>query len=291
MKRLALAVAVAVAVITLACGSLLALEKRSYCIKDDVRVETFQDCFLQYYYHIPCESPTESWFWALYDWRRDDIIGQVFTIGDMSMSGYASCDSAECHHITGLRVLDFADYSQAYPGLYTVRYDVYCADELGCPAGPPLWSSDPVEPVSEWSIVPIDPPIGLTECCIDTGPPPLSPRILVTATHIGSDCTYPQWGLDNISTAIEQGCDLHELGCLPALYPRPELGYYSTIHSGYYGLDFEHCPPIWFLDGDDTTEDGSLYGHIELAWRLYISCLGPVAVQPTTWGSLKALYR
>ena len=84
---------------------------------------------------------------------------------------------------------------------------------------------------------------------------------------------------------------MHDIGCLPALYPRPHTGHYPTIHSGYYGVNFQYCPPLWFLDGRDQTDDGTEYGFIELAWRIYLSCGGPTAAETPAWSTIKALYR
>jgi hypothetical protein len=83
---------------------------------------------------------------------------------------------------------------------------------------------------------------------------------------------------------------MHDVGCLPALYPRPFVGPHSIVHSGYYGVGFEFIPPLVFADGADTTEDGSVYGFIELAWKLLLECQGP-ATEPTSWSSIKAIYR
>lgn len=99
------------------------------------------------------------------------------------------------------------------------------------------------------------------------------------------------WGADNISTPLGEGCPMHDLGCLPALYPRPYVGHYSIMHSGYYGQGFEYCPPLWFKDGNDTTADGSQYGFVELKWRIYLACSGPTATEGTTWGDIKSMYR
>ena len=86
------------------------------------------------------------------------------------------------------------------------------------------------------------------------------------------------------------GCAMHDRGCLPAVYPRPSTSHYSIIHSGYYGIDFEYVPPLFFLDGADTNEDGSIYGFLELAWKISLECEGP-GTEPATWGNIKAIYR
>ncbi|MFZ1946326.1 MAG: hypothetical protein WAW06_02150, partial [bacterium] len=191
-----------------------------------------------------------------------------------------------------IRVLDFAGYGTLYPGLFTTQFSIWCADEYGCPVpgpgGCPLWQSGPVELcVGGWNYVVVDPPACVTYC--GTGDPKCYPRFLVTAKHIGWHAAYPQWGFDNIATPIRLACAMHDTGCLAALYPRPYVSHYSTIHSGYYGVDFAYCPPQWFLDGGDTV--GNVYGFIELAWRVYLVNSGPTATQPSTWGNIKAMYR
>jgi hypothetical protein len=85
---------------------------------------------------------------------------------------------------------------------------------------------------------------------------------------------------------------MHDTGCLPALYPRPEASHYATVHSGYYGTGvIQYCPPQWFIDQGDTTPDGTQYGFIELAWRIYLICTGPTGLEGTSWGKIKSMYR
>jgi hypothetical protein len=64
------------------------------------------------------------------------------------------------------------------------------------------------------------------------------------------------------------------------------------VHGGYFGTyPFQYSPPLGFLDGGDTTHDGSQFGFIELAWRIYVLCQGPTAAEPTSWSSIKAMFR
>lgn len=268
-------------------ASLFAIEKRQYRMREDFGMEPLQGCTLQYYYYVPC--PTYAWFWAFYDWNCGDIIGTVFTVGETGTGGNTPCDPENCHDIVGLSVLDFAGYGTAYPGLFTVEFNVYCADENSAPIGPSLGSSGPFETTKGWNNIIFDPSIPVTQCAT-SGPPLAYPRILIAATHTGTQCTYPQWALDNISAPSLQGCAMHDLGCQPAAYPRPLGGPDSLMHSGYYGVDFAYIPPQVFEDGADTTEDGSVYGFIELAWKLLLQCQGP-STKPTTWSSIKSIYR
>jgi hypothetical protein len=268
----------------------------AYQFHDDFGVASGADCVLQYYYYIPC--PSSSWFWPLWGppgggmWEPGDVIGKWFQVGDSPTGGFLPCDPTECQSIGVIRFLQTCPYSSsAYPNLW--RFDVYCSDEYGCPVSHSLWQSEALEPGYGWNTILIDPPVSVCPCAIDPGPPPTGPRILVTATNVSvSSATDPVYfAADNISQSVESGCDMHDVGCQPALYPRPEAGHYGSIHSGYYGRDVAYCPAVWFRDKGDTTPNASQYGYIELAWQIYLFCYGPTRSQATTWGSIKSIYR
>jgi hypothetical protein len=158
--------------------------------------------------------------------------------------------------------------------------------------GPSLWCSGETELGYGWNYIELNPPISVCGCSVEPGEPPSAPRILIAATNLSEyACFYPEWGCDNISTQVLNGCEMHEFGCLGALYPRPYNSYYSTMHSGFYGQNFEYCPPEWFRDQGDTTPDATEYGYVELAWRIYLVCNGPTAAKSATWGGIKAMYR
>ena len=144
-----------------------------------------------------------------------------------------------------------------------------------------------------WNYVNVDLPISSCGCTTDPGPPPSAPRILVTITvEAGTPPWCMELGGDNISDAVLEGCDMHEYGCLPALYPRPYVSHYTTMHSGFYRqLGVLYDPPKLIRDRNDTTPDRTQYGYIELAWRVYLTCSGPTKASPTTWGNVKSLYR
>ena len=283
----------AIVLVLVLATSALALEKKAYTMREDFGTEPLYDCALNYYYYIPC--PTYSWFWAFTGWEYEDIIGTWYTVGDMSMGGWATCDPATCFELEQIRILDFAGYGIQYPGWFSVIFDVYCADALGCPVGEPLWTSTPQDFGFGWNYVVVDPPICLDDCATITDPALQAPRIVVTATHIGTNYPYPiypAWGMDNISTAIEVACELHEDSCLDALYPRPMVSHYAEMHSGYFGQGaFTYCPVYYFCDGRDTSANCDLYGGIELCWRIYLICQGPTATEPSTWGNIKSMYR
>ena len=264
-------------------------KKQAFKMREDFGTEPLSDCYLQYYYYIPC--PTYTWFWAWYYGTYGDMRGTFFRVGDTSTGSGQACDPLDCHRLEMIRILDFAGYGTIYPDLFTVVFDIWCSDEYGCPVGPSLWNSGLFETNYAWTYITVDPPLCITDCCVDPGPPPGGPRVLVTATHVGLHPWYPQWGMDNISTALFMACEMHDVSSLAALYPRPYNSHYETVHSGFYGNDFRYCPPLWFYDGRDTSTNGTQYGCIELAWRIYLSCTGPSATEPTTWGNIKSMYR
>jgi hypothetical protein len=218
------------------------------------------------------------------------MIGVFFDLRDITMGGWDQCDTISCMELKRFRILDFAGYGVVYPGLCTVEFDVYCSDEHGGPVGPSLWNSGPYETDYSWNYVDVDPAVNLSTCVSPPESTHAAPRILIAATHTGSFGRYPSWGLDNMSTPVELACELHDDGCLPALYPRPHNSHYSTIHTGFYGAEFAYNPPLWFMDGRDTTNDGTMFGYIELAWRIYTLCSEP-STDAATWGSIKAMYR
>ena len=280
-----------IALVLVLATSAFGLEKKAYQMRDDFGMEPQYDGALQFYYYIPC--PTYSWFWSYTGWDPGDIIGMGFPIGAQGTGGYDPVDPYDCATIEQLRILDFAGYGTVYPGLFTVEFDLYCWNPDG-PIGHhmPLWNSGPWETGFAWNYIPVDPFICLSYCpwggVYGTAPGPV---VVMTATHTGTNGIYPAWGMDNISTAIEVACAMHDLGCLPAVWPRgaPGLG---GVHGGYFGTYLgEYDPPLGFLDGDDTTPDGSMFGFIELAWRVYIGCYGPTSAEPSTWGNIKSMYK
>jgi len=271
------------------------LEKKAVQMREDFGSEPLVGCNLQYSYYIPC--PTYSWFWSFSGWPVNQVVGAWFQIGDPSMTystgcpPFTACDPTLFQTITQFRVLDFAGYGTVYPGLFTVNFQIWCADVNGCPVGDALWSSGPAELCTAgWNYIDVAPDLCLSDCATEfVGEIPIAPRFLVTATHIGTNAAYPQWGFDSISSPLALGCTMHDTGCCPALYPRPAVSHYTTMHSGDYGVNFAYCPPYWVLNPGDSV--GDVWGCIEMAWRVYMVDSGPTATEPSTWGNIKAMYK
>ena len=278
MKLVCLGCAVLTALaVTYVADSSCALEIAPYRMADDFAVEPpplAADWALQYYYYIP--APTASWFWGA-NLEPGEILGVCYHLGDLSTGGYSSPDPEADYEyqLVGFRILDFAGYGRVYPGLYTVEFDIYCADYLGCPVGHSLWNSGQRETGYGWNYVDVDPSLDICECASVSHPYLcFSPRFIILATQLGQRAGSPAWGLDNISSPARAGVDMHDVGGLPALYPRPAVSTYPLIHSGRYGQDFTYCPPQAFADGRDSTAGASEYGYLELAWRVYFDTPG-----------------
>ena len=263
------------------------LKATAYKMVEDFGTHPPHDCALQYYYYIPC--PTYSWFWAFSNWSPGDLVFVCYNIGDEGTGGFPICDPYNCHELNHIRVLDFAGYGVYYPGQYTVEFDVWCGLMYYH-----LWNSGPWETDYGWNYIPVDPSLCLTPC-LDYS----EFCVFVTATHTGTDGRYPAWGCDNISKAIADGCVMHDIGCLPALYPRgaPECCgvKFGPGHSGYCPGGICTPPLMGFCDGADTTcgpgGGGTQFGYLELAWRIYLDCTGFTATESTKWGAIKSMYR
>jgi hypothetical protein len=290
---------IVLALVLVFASSAFALEKKAYQMRDDFGTEPLANAYdgaLNYYYYVPC--PTSSWFWSFTGWVPGEVIGHCFTLSDEGTGGYPIADPYDAQTLSRIRILDFAGYGTVYPGQFTVEFDIYCADEC-CDVAAPLvhvWNSGPYETGFAWNYVEINEPDGvcLTVPCGEIDPGALiGHSFVITATHTGTDGIYPAWGMDNLSTPVGFACVMHDYGCLPAVYPRFACGAgFPQVHSGYIGtFPFEYWPPLAFLDGRDTTPDGSMFGAIELAWRAYFLNSGPTATEPSSWGNIKSMYR
>jgi hypothetical protein len=268
------------------------LEVRPYQMEDDFDNGLLYDLGLQYYYYIPC--PTYSWFWGYSGWEPGDVLGASFTIGDTPTGPFVPGCPYSCDLLDFICVLDLAGYGQIYPGFFTIEMDCYCSDESGNPAQH-IWNSGPLETAFGWNYFLVSPGIQLDQVCQDYVQ---HPTIIVTMTFTGTEGAYPAVGFDNIGTAVEAACQMHEYACLPVSYPRGWAGGDDPrVHSGYVGrYAFEYWPPLALPDGMCSGGYPPVpYGCVEAAWRLYLGCWGPTespaAEAPASWGEIKSLYR
>jgi hypothetical protein len=249
-------------------------EVKACRMREDFGSEPLYDCVLQYYYHIPC--PTYSWFWAYYGWEPGDILSTSFRLSDQGTGGYDVCDPIICTGLDQIRILDFAGYGTIYPGLFTIEMSVYCSDASPYP-GYSLWRSGPLETHFGWNYFDVNDPDGRplsVAGCFDG----VATSFAVTMHMVGSEGVYPMVGFDNIGTALEVACELHDRGCMPAVYPRDWAGGEEPrVHSGYVGQSrFQYWPPLGMPDGT-CVSPGSVCerGFVEAAWRIYMACWSP----------------
>jgi hypothetical protein len=272
-------------------------EAKPYKMVDDFGIPPLYDCGLQYYYYIPC--PTGSWFWAYSGWGPGDILATVFTMGEQGTGAFVPCDPYVCAHIEAVRVLELSGYGDAYPGVYGVELDIYCCDAESYPCVH-LWNSGPLDLGFGWNNIEIRPIIEISRCAAECGDwDPASPRFALTITMVGTGSGYPAVGFDNIGSSLGAGCIMHDIGCLPVVYPRSWMGGSGErVHSGYVGrYAFEYWPPLPLPDGSVYGgETGLRCGFVEAAWRMYFHCTHvptpPCAtIHSTSWGGIKSLYR
>jgi hypothetical protein len=196
-------------------------------------------------------------------------------MGEQGTGGFYACDARQCSQGERIRVLDFAGYGTVYPGLFTIEMNAYASDGDGAPTCH-LWSSGPLETHFGWNYFEIDPPIDIHKCVEYQCP---YPTFVLTMWMIGTCGTYPAVGFDNVSTLAETGCEMHDRGSMPALYPRKPEGWSgASVHSGYVGrYHFESWPPAPLPDGKHAVDPSGAtwYGFAELAWRIYTICSGP----------------
>jgi hypothetical protein len=198
-------------------------------------------------------------------------------------------------------LLDFAGLGTVYPGLFTFEMDIYYVDTTGTPSCN-LWNSGPLESHFGWNYFEIRPPVALSFCsdfCFPWYQGCPYPTILLTMTMTGTEGTYPAIGFDNVSMPADEGCAMHDMGCLPALYPRsgPE-GEEPRVRSGFIGNGvFDFWPPKPIPDGRHAADPrgAEWYGFAEPAWRVNMICYGPSTApqqtHPSTWGAIKSLYK
>jgi hypothetical protein len=318
---------IALGLVLLLATSVFAVEPKEYLMRPDFGTEQLGDYPCQFFYHIPI-SPEDlrSYYWAFSGWDCDTWMGQCFECWHQNTYGLDPMDPLLDHTVQAIEFLDFAGYGTLYPGLFTIELCMFCQDPVTKnpvedPPGwyTPLWCSGPIETHPGWNIFYLDPPVCVTDCCLDLGPPPAYPAVLMMAHLVGTDCAYPAFAWDNMSSPTLAGFAMHDIGCLPVHYPRPYVCYWDQMHSGYYGVHpfsccdeygnpvaipapFPYCPPLNLVDPRDTTTCpgyfclpdgvvGQQYGFLELAWTIYLDRSGPTATEGTTWGNIKSMYR
>ena len=285
----------ALALVLVFATSAFAFEAKMQKARKDIGVVPLGDCYLSYYYHCPEPGTGLAYYWYVNTWDENDIFGTCYNIGDQGYGGDPACDPTLAQSLSRILFVEGSGAcGGAYPGANSCELDVYCAPEYCCgPTAPVvhLWNSGPYECNVGWNYLEIDPPLCLTDCCLDPQPD-CNPSIVVTITMTGYEHIYPEIAFDCPYAVALFGYPWHDIGCLPAVVPRgPCGGPAPAVHGGYIGsYPFQYWPPFPLCDFADSTPDCTQFGYIE--WRCTIDLLhsGPTATETSTWGNIKSMY-
>ncbi len=170
-----------------------------------------------------------------------------------------------------------------------VELEIFCANEYGCPIGPPLWGPYGFTPniSNPWQHFALG---GLPLCgCEETGPGKFV--IVITDQGYGAH-TSPYSDIESYN--INAGCQ-PDWDCTGHSYSYRCAVSYCDVYgapgpmwvSGPYGCDnVPFIPP--------GCHDYYGYGagmFTEFLFDVYIACQGPTATETDSWSEIKSLYR
>ncbi len=238
-------------------------------------------CTLSYFYTVPgC-----GWVWVIDGIEENESFGVRFNMTD-EVPFHDPCDTSACLTLDALKIMLYDVLPP--PADQSMNLRVYAAGEGGDPLGDLLGNVD-FEPsyagTASFTTEIIDftkggstPGLDLSGCGGD---------FVVILTWLNST-GHPCFVLDNISTCVESCAvdpDCCQMGTYPYVYPR------TTPHTHYYGYFGS-----WLTDPDptcdfrDSTTLCDEYGYIEGMITSYF-CTVSQATEPSTWGSIKAMYK
>jgi hypothetical protein len=244
-------------------------------IRDSGR-NTLPSCALRYYYLIPgCGYVT-----VVEDIGENLSLGMHFSMAD-TVEWYDPCDTTAC---MTLDVIDLTFYDVlAPPEDQGLNVKVYGADPLGEPTGMLLGNRD-FEPLfvdtAAVTVTAIDftndgaePGLDVSGCGGDF-------IVLVTWKN---PTGHPSLVLDDVCTCVDS-CAVNgaccAMGVAPYLYPR------LWTHTYHYGTEWLWAKQDSFCGPCDC----GTYGYLEALWTCAF-CTQSAAATPTTWSTIKALYR
>jgi len=275
-------IATGLAVLALLASSVEARQAHVVHLKPDdlVRIRGIgspsdASCELSYYYLIgDCAYVT------VYPGIENHSIGVHFNMTDV-VPWLAPCDTNRC---LTLDEIEIVLYYVLPPGNdQSMNVKVFAADENGEPVGSPLGNRDFEPAYVDTTLFPL--------CRIDFTNEGSVPGLdlsgcggnFVVLLTWKNDTGHPYLVLDNVSWCVDS-CTTNpvccQMGSEPYIYPR------TTIHTYDYGVEgsWSKGPAICDPKGCST------YGPLEALWTCRFCTLTP-ATQPTTWGTIKALYR
>jgi hypothetical protein len=271
---------IAIAALWLGSGMALAHTTRSVPLGQDdlatlkdMRAHLEVQCALSYYYLIDgCAYAT-----VVDGIEEDETYGVHFNMTDV-VPWHQACDTTACLTLDTVDLV-FYDVSEAN----AMNVKIYGADADGEPTGELLGNRDFTPGYTSpevFTTVVID----FTNSGMVDGLDLSSCRgnfvVLVTWKN---STGHPMLVLDNISTCVgncsgESPCC--DMGTYPYVYPR------AATRTYYYGVE-----NAW-AKADSIADPGgaATYGYLE-AFMTAAFCKWSAATVPTTWGSIKAIYR
>ncbi len=232
-------------------------------------------CELSYYYLI-----SDCAYVTIIPGIENRTVGVHFTMSD-PVPWLSACDTSTC---LTLDEIEIVLYWVLPPGNdQSMNIKVYAADENGEPVGEPLGNRDFQPTYVDTTLFPVchidftndgsEPGLDLSSCGGD---------FLVLLTW-KNDTGHPYVVLDNVSSCVDS-CSSNpvccQMGSEPYVYPRTTVRTHDYGFEGSWSKGHAYCDP----NGCDT------YGALEALWTCRFCTLTP-ATQPTTWGTIKALYR
>jgi hypothetical protein len=249
------------------------LSPADLAVLNEIRGNLEVQCALSYYYLIDgC-----SYASVVGDIEQDETFGVHFNMTD-AVPWHQACDTAAC---LTLDTVDLVFYDVSPANAMNVR--IYGADADGEPAGELLGNRDftPAYTAPEvFATVVVDFTNGGTVEGLDLSSCRGNFVVLVTWKN---STGHPLLVLDNISTPAAN-CSGDDpccaIGAYPYGYPR------AATRTYYYGLE-----NAW-AKTDSVADPGGAgtYGYLE-AFTSAAFCRWSAATVPTTWGSIKAMYR
>jgi hypothetical protein len=241
----------------------------------EARTNLEVQCVLSYYYLLEgCPYVT-----VLDGIGENETYGVHFNMTDV-VAWHPPCDTAAC---LTLDTIELVLYDVLASPANDMNIRIYGADADGRPVGDLLGNRD-FTPLftqpGEFTTVVIDFTNAGAVDGLDLSPCRGNFVALLTWKNPSG---HPLLVLDNISTPVtncpgtEACCDM---GAVPYVYPRPATRTY------FYGTEFAWAKQDSIADsGGEAT-----YGYLEAFWSAAF-CKWSAATVPTTWGSIKAMYR
>jgi len=241
----------------------------------DFRETLAVQCMLSYYYLL-----TDCAFVTVVEGiEENNTFGMHFNMTD-TVPFYAACDTAACLTLDQIEIVLYDVL--APPSSQAMNVRVYGSDATGEPSGALLGNRDftPASAPGAFTTVVIDFTNGGAVGGLDLSSSRGNFVILLTWTN---STGRPSLVLDNVSTCVGQ-CPTNpaccQMGAYPYIYPR------TTTHTYYYGI----APAFAVTDSIPDPSGAATYGYLEGFWKSDF-CKTSAATVPTTWGSIKAIYR